>query len=246
MIENFDIVVKILKIGLSGFVFLLVFMAFRLLRKEQNVDTPRPIFLKKISQFMWISVVLVIIVGVFSLSETLLKNTFLKPKKHELWEVKGLVKLDRGETGEIKGLEFTIQPPDQLPQPDGSFSIKGVPIYKTNGMEMPKLVVRKEGYSTVTVDLDPEIPKDEALPEYNIALNENEKEIRISRNTPIILRKKLIEVICSKCIKECPEYCKKEEKPLPKYEGEKGEKAQKAKAEDLPEYKAKERKTNNR
>ena len=243
MFENLDIVVKILKIGLSGFVFLLVFMAFRLLRKEQNVDTPRPIFLKKISQFMWISVVLVIIVGVFSFSETLLKNTFLKPKKHELWEVKGLVKLDRGETGEIKGLEFTIQPPDQLPQPDGSFNINGVPIiYKNDNMKMPILVIRKEGYITETVDLDKEIPKDERLPKYIITHNHNEKEISISKNTPIILRKNPTEAFCRECLKECPEYCK-EEKPLHKFVEER---AEKAKAEDLPEYKAKERKTNNR
>ena len=58
MFENLDIVVDILKIGLSGFVFLLIFLAFRLLRKEQNIDNPRPIILKKISQFMRISVAL--------------------------------------------------------------------------------------------------------------------------------------------------------------------------------------------
>ncbi len=60
-------VVKILGYGLSGFAFLLVFLAFMLLRKEQDKPEPRKMIIQTIQMFMGLCLVLSIAVGVISI-----------------------------------------------------------------------------------------------------------------------------------------------------------------------------------
>lgn len=65
-LQSFD-VVKILGYGLSGFAFLLVFLAFMLLRKEQDKPEPRKLIIQTIQMFMGLCLVLSIAVGVISI-----------------------------------------------------------------------------------------------------------------------------------------------------------------------------------
>lgn len=65
-LQSFD-VVKILGYGLSGFAFLLVFLAFMLLRKEQDKPEPRKLIIQTIQMFMGLCLVLCIAVGVISI-----------------------------------------------------------------------------------------------------------------------------------------------------------------------------------
>ena len=53
-------VIEILKIGLSGFCFLLFYFTYRLLRKEQDHDEPRDSMLKAI----WVSEVLIVVLAI--------------------------------------------------------------------------------------------------------------------------------------------------------------------------------------
>lgn len=64
-----ETIVKILGFGISGLSFLLVFMAFLLLRKEQDKPEPRQMILKTIWMFMGLCLVMSSAVGVFSLLE---------------------------------------------------------------------------------------------------------------------------------------------------------------------------------
>lgn len=58
--ENLN-VVEILKIGLPGLVFLLAFLSFNLLSKEQGKSHPRPTLLKAIKCYMYVNIVLAIL-----------------------------------------------------------------------------------------------------------------------------------------------------------------------------------------
>ncbi|RMI00773.1 MAG: hypothetical protein D6681_11160 [Calditrichaeota bacterium] len=60
-------VVDILKVGLSGLVFLFTFLAYRLLQQEQQRGEPRDKILQSIYRFMWMSVLLAFLVGGFDL-----------------------------------------------------------------------------------------------------------------------------------------------------------------------------------
>ena len=189
MFENLDIVVDILKIGLSGFVFLLIFLAFRLLRKEQNVDKPRPILLKKISQFMWISVALAIIVGFFSLAEHSFKNEL---KDFEEWKIQGFIQLEGGEYNS-KGVVFTVEPPHQKQLAKGEFLIDDIPIYEKSGVKSTKLVANKEGYEEQVIEIyidDIDKNSSEEMHPYKMKKFGNIKKILIEKETPIILVKK--------------------------------------------------------
>ncbi len=64
-LESFD-VVKILGYGLSGFAFLLVFLAFMLLRKEQDKPEPRKLIIQTIQMFMGLCLILSLAVGIIS------------------------------------------------------------------------------------------------------------------------------------------------------------------------------------
>lgn len=59
-------VLKILGYGLSGFAFLLVFLAFMLLRKEQDKPEPRKMIIQTIQMFMGLCLLLSISVGIIS------------------------------------------------------------------------------------------------------------------------------------------------------------------------------------
>jgi hypothetical protein len=60
---NLELVVDILKVGLSGLVFLLMFLAYRLLATEQKMATPRPEILSSAKGFAWTCVLLIVLVA---------------------------------------------------------------------------------------------------------------------------------------------------------------------------------------
>ena len=67
-IMNFDIV-EILKVGLSGLVFLLAFMAYRLLALEQKKKKADPKFLRNVRLFSWQCVFLVLLLAGINIFE---------------------------------------------------------------------------------------------------------------------------------------------------------------------------------
>lgn len=70
-------VVDILKVGLSGLVFLLAYMAYRLLSRLQTKDLDRSSSdqaLKIMRSYLWLSIALVLIVGGFSIIELVIKK----------------------------------------------------------------------------------------------------------------------------------------------------------------------------
>jgi hypothetical protein len=60
---NLSMVVDILKVGLSGLVFLLMFLAYRLLATEQKMSAPRAAILLSVKRFLWTCVLLILLVA---------------------------------------------------------------------------------------------------------------------------------------------------------------------------------------
>lgn len=81
-----EYVTDILKIGLSGFVFLLVWFAYKLLRREQEKKTPSTRILTSVRNYLWMSVILAVLVGTFGLVEKLVPppETDLQPYEIQL------------------------------------------------------------------------------------------------------------------------------------------------------------------
>jgi hypothetical protein len=67
-------VVDILKVGLSGLVFLLCGMAYQLLRSEQRKSQPDTQMLKMINRYMWQSILCAMLVGAFAFADSLLAH----------------------------------------------------------------------------------------------------------------------------------------------------------------------------
>jgi hypothetical protein len=65
---NFDIV-EILKVGLSGLVFLLAFMAYRLLALEQKKKMSDPNILRNVRLFSWQCIFLVLVMAGINIFE---------------------------------------------------------------------------------------------------------------------------------------------------------------------------------
>jgi hypothetical protein len=65
---DLPIVVDILKAGIAGLAFLLLFMAFRLLSKEQEKDAPHALIIKTIRYYMLISLAFAVMVGMFDVT----------------------------------------------------------------------------------------------------------------------------------------------------------------------------------
>jgi hypothetical protein len=62
-----DTIVQILRVGLSGFAFLLAFLSYRLLAAEQAKERPRPHVLRSSRFFLLTCVALVVIVSGFEI-----------------------------------------------------------------------------------------------------------------------------------------------------------------------------------
>lgn len=60
---NLGVIVDILKVGLSGLVFILMFLAYRLLATEQKMEVPRRAILSSIKGFAWTCVLLIVLVA---------------------------------------------------------------------------------------------------------------------------------------------------------------------------------------
>lgn len=98
---NFDIV-EILKVGLSGLVFLLAFMAYRLLAREQKRKKADPKFLRFVQVFYWQSVFLVVLLAGINVFERIAPN----PPSMELQKCKeSLNRLETLSTLEDQNLE---------------------------------------------------------------------------------------------------------------------------------------------
>jgi len=70
-----DLVATILKIGLSGLVFLLALLSYNLLAREQRADAPRPAILRATRNYSLLCVLMAVIVGGFAVGEQLLRKT---------------------------------------------------------------------------------------------------------------------------------------------------------------------------
>lgn len=66
--------VEILKVGLSGLVFLLTGYGYHLLAREQQKATPNAATLRTIQRFVWQNVLVVLVVGGFSLVTLILNK----------------------------------------------------------------------------------------------------------------------------------------------------------------------------
>lgn len=66
-------VVEILKVGLSGLVFMLAFMAYRLLAREQGKSSPDEKILRQVRWFYWQSVLLVSLLAGVNVFEKLVR-----------------------------------------------------------------------------------------------------------------------------------------------------------------------------
>lgn len=64
-----ETVVQILELGLTGLVFLLMFMGYRLLKNEQDKENPHPDLLKRASLFVWQSIAVAALVGTMQLAQ---------------------------------------------------------------------------------------------------------------------------------------------------------------------------------
>ena len=74
---SLDLVVKILQIGFSGFVFLLAFFSYKLIREEQGRNNePRPLMLKELKSFRLWAVLLALLVLVSPLLESYVQAKF--------------------------------------------------------------------------------------------------------------------------------------------------------------------------
>jgi hypothetical protein len=62
-------IVDILKVGLSGFVFLLVYLAYRLVADEQKRRTASPQRMRLLSRYLWATIALAGLVAVVSLAD---------------------------------------------------------------------------------------------------------------------------------------------------------------------------------
>ncbi|WNG39523.1 hypothetical protein F0U61_42035 [Archangium violaceum] len=67
-------IVDVLRLGLSGLVFLLSYLAYKLLAQEQAKPSPNTRRMKGVVLFMALSVLSALIVGGFSLAELLLRR----------------------------------------------------------------------------------------------------------------------------------------------------------------------------
>ncbi len=82
--ENLDIV-KILGVGLSGFGFLLMFLAYKLIDRVIGATTPQQLVVKTINRYMLVCFVMTLTVGTFTFISTSYKNDLIAEqyKKNE-------------------------------------------------------------------------------------------------------------------------------------------------------------------
>ena len=65
---NLSDVVNILQVGLSGLAFLLAFLGYWLIAREQQAEKPRPAMLKSAKYFLFQCIGLAVIVGIFQIA----------------------------------------------------------------------------------------------------------------------------------------------------------------------------------
>jgi hypothetical protein len=68
-------VLELLQLGLSGFAFLMVYLAFRLLKSEQQRDSIRNSMLRSAYVFMFVTFVFSLLVGASAIFELIRKTT---------------------------------------------------------------------------------------------------------------------------------------------------------------------------
>jgi TRAP-type C4-dicarboxylate transport system permease small subunit len=69
-----DAVVPILQVGLSGFSFLLAYLTYRIIAREQLEKEPRAAILKSARYFFYLCILLALIVGTFRVGERMLSD----------------------------------------------------------------------------------------------------------------------------------------------------------------------------
>ena len=72
--EITPLIVDILKLGLIGLVFLLMFLGFRLLNNEQKKKEPNKDLLKRASLFVWQSIIVAVLVGAVEIGHRIFEH----------------------------------------------------------------------------------------------------------------------------------------------------------------------------
>lgn len=116
----------------------------------------------------------------------------LKPKWSDNWTVVAHVTFDptSGEHPSANLARVWIEPPNAVPEPTGSLSVKEVPIkLVADGDNIPYLIVALDGYQMVSVPLDSEGKVNAAYgaPDYRVTFDEKTHEILIGN--PIVMTK---------------------------------------------------------
>ncbi len=70
-------IVKILGVGLSGFGFLLMFLAYKLIQNLLPLPNANPLIIKTINRYMLVCFVMTVTVGAFTFITTSYKNNFI-------------------------------------------------------------------------------------------------------------------------------------------------------------------------
>lgn len=97
-------VVEILKVGLPGLVFLLSFLSYRLLSKEESKETHSPKMLQTIEHFMYVNIFLAILTA----TSPLLDFLFIKKRAEKVVAEAAITKasIDEGLAGICNNAEY--------------------------------------------------------------------------------------------------------------------------------------------
>ncbi len=78
----FENIVPILQTGLAGFSFLLAFLSYRVIAREQQKEAPRVVVLKSAHRYFYLCIVLAVVVGSFELAPIMLRKERATPEHH--------------------------------------------------------------------------------------------------------------------------------------------------------------------
>lgn len=71
---DFELIAKILQVGLAGFAFLLAYLGYRLIAREQNKENPSSAILKSARQYFYLCILLAVIVGGFGILRVTMRS----------------------------------------------------------------------------------------------------------------------------------------------------------------------------
>jgi len=104
-----SLVVDILKLGLTGLVFLLMYMGYRLLHQEQLKEKPDQELLKKASLFVWQSIAVACLVAATELAGQISNRYFIEKPEACMKEISALNLVSQHPSQSIDTLRSAIR-----------------------------------------------------------------------------------------------------------------------------------------